>query len=91
MMVQWRSREICTGALSYSRGVLHGSYQSLPWDTSRENNTETILHGKNEVFQGKNEVFQSNRNDFPLVSFTLDGIWRHMRGIILQLEVNKMV
>jgi hypothetical protein len=25
-----------TGAISHSRGVLHGSYQSLPWGTSRE-------------------------------------------------------
>jgi hypothetical protein len=29
--------------------------------------TGTVLHGENEVFQ-------SNRNDFPKVSFTLDGI-----------------
>jgi hypothetical protein len=50
------------GAISHSRGVLHGSYKkSLPCGTG------TILHGENEVFQ-------RNRNDFPKVSFTLDVI-----------------
>jgi hypothetical protein len=45
--------------------------------------TWTILHGENEAFQ-------SNRYDFPKATFTLDGIWRHIWGNILQLEVNKM-
>jgi hypothetical protein len=58
-----------------ARRYTYGSYQSLPWGTSRELlkitpmgcPTETILHGKNKVFQ-------SNRSDFPKVSFNLDGI-----------------
>jgi hypothetical protein len=34
---------------------------------------------------GENEVFQSNRNDFPKVSFTLDGI----QGIYMALFCNE--
>jgi hypothetical protein len=47
-----------TGAINHSRGVLHGSYQSLPWGTSRElsitpmgyftgaiNHSHGVLHG----------------------------------------------
>jgi hypothetical protein len=56
--------------------VFHGSYRkSLPWG------------GGGTILLDENEVFQSNRNDFPTVTFTLDGIWWH---VILQiLEVNK--
>jgi hypothetical protein len=58
-----------------ARRNTYGSYQSLPWGihgsalkiTPVECPTGTILHGENEIFQ-------SNRNDFPKVSFTLDGI-----------------
>jgi hypothetical protein len=51
-----------------ARRNTYGSYQSLPWGTSwKLEATGTILHGENMVFQ-------SNRNDFPKVSFTLDGI-----------------
>jgi hypothetical protein len=86
------------GAISHSRGVLHGSYQSLSWGTSREisvtpvgyftgaiSHSCVVLHGsyrkslssgvsRGLFCTGENEVFQSNRNDFPKVSFTLDGI-----------------
>jgi hypothetical protein len=33
------------------------------------------------IFHGENKVFQSNRSDFPMVSFTLNGIWRHMGAL----------
>jgi hypothetical protein len=64
-MLQWMSGEILTGAISHFR----------VWDTSWELlkitpvgwPTGTILHGENFVFH-------SNRNDFPKVTFTLDGI-----------------
>jgi hypothetical protein len=58
------SGETLTGAISHSRGVLHGS-EITP--VGLRCPTGTILHDVNEVFQ-------SNRNDFPKVTFTFDGI-----------------
>jgi hypothetical protein len=54
------TREILTGAINHSRGVLHGSYKkSLPWGVPRE------------IFCMAKMRFQRNRNDFLKVSFTL--------------------
>jgi hypothetical protein len=33
------------------------------------------------ICMAKNWVFKSNRNVFPKVTFTLDGIWRHMGAL----------
>jgi hypothetical protein len=69
---QWRPGEILTRAINHSHGVLHGSYQSLPWGTSRELSKITLGRCPTGIIlHGENEVFQRNRNDFPKVSFTL--------------------
>jgi hypothetical protein len=51
------------------------------------------IAGEQAIKNSWHQVFLNNRkkqHDFPEVTFTLDGIWRH-GGIILQLEVIKMV
>jgi hypothetical protein len=62
-------------SVGHSRGVLHGSYLKIaPVGCP----TGTILHG--------DEVFQSIGNDFPKVTFTLDGIWRHLGALFCNWE-----
>jgi hypothetical protein len=70
---QWKSWEICTGAVTHSHGVLHRNPTG-----AIENRSRGVSHGMGTILHGENEVFQSNRNDFPKVSFILDGIWRHI-------------
>jgi hypothetical protein len=76
---QWQPGEILTGAISHSRGGLHWSYLKI---TPLGCPTGTILHGENEEFQ-------SNRSDFPKISFTLNGIWRHMGALICKWKWKK--
>jgi hypothetical protein len=58
--------------------VRRNTYRSYPvtpmgyFTEAIENHSCGVSQGT--ILHGENEVFQSNRNDFPKVSYTLDGI-----------------